>query len=67
MKSNDCKGCRSIRQMCVIRQKGNDSFMCPCSSCIVKMICDIGCREYMDYCSLNLPKGYMTYKWLIYK
>ena len=62
MNINDCKGCYSINRRlgvskCTIlydMQHHPDIFtdcsgICPCTTCIVKMVCDHGCIEYNAY------------------
>jgi hypothetical protein len=47
-----CKGCtinaeRSPDDCCV--DKSNENGDCPCSDCIIKMICDIECNTFREY------------------
>jgi hypothetical protein len=49
-----CKGCNSAadNNKCTICiEPINDrEETCPCSSCLVKMICNESCLEFRDYC-----------------
>ena len=52
---NCCKGCRSLQhQCCIIDNLKQDGFLneivnCPCSTCLVKVMCTNGCKEYNNY------------------
>ena len=49
--SDHCKGCKTYNEhtnKCVAffpNLKGE----CPCSNCLVKMICNYGCNNYNEY------------------
>jgi hypothetical protein len=43
---NLCKGCSSL--ICDLPPK-TDEHQCPCVECLVKMICDDVCDEYLKY------------------
>ena len=51
-----CKGCRSYRcdqhgdSKCAIKlSELIDGLPCPCSICIIKMMCDTPCRAFSTY------------------
>ena len=58
---NNCFGCYSIRlstnapevlnycYLNTILEYDNDDGGCPCTSCIVKAMCNVGCPEFEDY------------------
>jgi len=46
MKKEDCEGCRSYRGKCLWY---DDDLTCPCSICLVKMICIESCELLDDY------------------
>lgn len=54
-KDNICKGCRSyyFKDGCVILpiiHKGSDKeTICPCSTCLIKMMCDHECELFMNF------------------
>ena len=59
MNINDCKGCYSNNETCNFTHlKGdvegfnklfNKIPMCPCTNCVIKMMCNQGCPEYSDF------------------
>ncbi len=46
-RDDNCKGCNSRLSECTVPHKQN--FTCPCVNCIVKMMCNVICHEYMEY------------------
>jgi hypothetical protein len=73
MNINDCKGCYSNNKglgvsKCTIRhdmKQHPDIFtdcsgICPCATCIVKMVCNSGCPEYNTY--IERIKGPQKYE-----
>ena len=45
-----CKGCYTYGDNAVpCTVNGLNSFPCPCGTCLVKMVCKIGCDELEDY------------------
>jgi len=51
MKIEDCKGCFSCGMESIKRNKANFEKvpMCPCASCLVKMVCEDVCPTYSAY------------------
>jgi len=43
-----CKGC-NIYEVCLKHSNGNDVGSCPCSTCLIKMMCGKGCDDYLDF------------------
>ena len=74
MNISDCKGCRSNQHMyksytiCfILYEEGPEVTkhipMCPCASCIVKMICKTGCSEFMNHATqANIIMRYIKRK-----
>ncbi len=48
MNINDCKGCLVYEKNIYCTIKKSPTIMCPCTNCIVKMICNIPCSDYKD-------------------
>jgi hypothetical protein len=46
VKWKECRGCILIPECSV---KFIDTVRCPCSKCLVKMICAIDCKSYIDF------------------
>lgn len=55
--SNECKGCLSFRSHRSLgNQCGDEAILhlseteqCPCSICLVKVLCTNGCKEFQEY------------------
>ena len=76
MNIKDCKGCRS--EVCIHTDYGRFKLcsilyrhklkefnipMCPCSECLIKMMCAEGCDPYMIYMSIINKKGSLNPYW----
>jgi hypothetical protein len=56
---NVCDGCVSYRQgSCFIDPFINERLVCPCSICIVKMVCSKVCKELINYQFISKESNY---------
>lgn len=51
-----CKGCSSYGYIeeCLFASMAND--ICPCSTCLIKGICNTTCNEFDEYCEKFMIK-----------
>ena len=56
MTDKECKGC-TISSQCTVQQysKGTN-LICPCSICLVKVICNNDCADFIRFRSAALDK-----------
>ncbi len=47
--NNDCKGCNTT-DTCEYME---DDDICPCQQCIIKVICDMMCDDYLKFAGLT--------------
>ncbi len=48
-KESTCKGC-NLHEVCLRDYtRENDVGSCPCSTCLIKMICKKACDDYIDF------------------
>ena len=61
----DCEGCNSENNRCTeLYKKIDDSvYMCPCASCIVKMICKKICGAYIKHARIGVTNQWITKEW----
>ncbi len=55
MSEDVCHGCKIPKMYeneCIVR-KCKKSKLCPCTQCIVKMICEVSCQQYERFCREN--------------
>lgn len=54
-----CKGClNAIKEGCTVLVAPINMYNqeCPCSTCIIKMMCTQSCRKFDDYCRIPAKK-----------
>ena len=50
MKNKECRGCEGYRsnyELCTFG-KYNKQELCPCTICLVKVMCKVWCRDYFE-------------------
>lgn len=66
--SGECEGCLSYRKNCEIRRLEHlygmyDIKKCPCSICLLKVICQDACEEYNAYYNkVRVDRRYVKYE-----
>ena len=50
-----CIGCKDYQEAKCIGIRNDLTHLCPCTKCIIKMMCKDPCREYteIDFCKNN--------------
>ncbi len=47
IRKETCRGCKDYtREECDLPNEKGD---CPCTECLVKMMCDYGCDEFLEW------------------
>jgi hypothetical protein len=74
---SDCEGCNGCRYgedvtwVCILSKLGhrlNNIEGCPCELCIVKVICNKRCEDFMIFfCTFDKTKGFYLKNGIIYK
>jgi hypothetical protein len=52
LRESNCKGCKSYKYCSIPPVRYN--IQCPCLKCLIKSMCNDSCREYIDYCNVNV-------------
>ncbi len=53
MNNKACEGCTSLDLgMCLPRVDKKEG-ICPCTTCLIKMVCSEGCTEYAQFAELD--------------
>jgi len=57
LKVKDCKGCLGSNYCNLnsrhIDDQGNEN-ICPCSTCLIKGICEVVCYDFRQYCNYRV-------------
>lgn len=56
MENKTCEGCLDNRENVIECNKKELIEPCPCKICLVKVMCDKECREFIEYANRNMKE-----------